>query len=198
MRVVGLTGGIGSGKSTAARMFAALGAHEIDADQLAKEAVAPGSAGLKAIVERFGAEFLDPEGGLDRKKLGAHVFGNPQALADLNAIVHPKVSQLAMARISAAQDAPLVIYNVPLLYENGLDATFSEVIVVDISPETQRKRIVARDNLPPEQIEARISAQWPLADKVARATYLLDNNGTLEQLQTQVAALYARLTGEKV
>ncbi|MCA9556315.1 MAG: dephospho-CoA kinase, partial [Myxococcales bacterium] len=140
MRVVGLTGGIGSGKSTVAAILRALGAVVIDADVLAREAVAPGSPGLAEVVARFGPDILDPDGALDRRALGRHVFKDAAARADLNAIVHPRVGQLAAERIQAARDAgaPLVVYDVPLLYESGLEAGFEAVIVVYVDEATQR------------------------------------------------------------
>lgn len=193
--MVGLTGGIGSGKSTVSAMLEALGATIIDADQLAREAVAPGSEGLEALVARFGPEVLDAAGQLDRKGLGRLVFKDAAARKDLEGIVHPRVAALAATRIqaAAAAGAPLVVYDVPLLYENGLDASLPAVVVVSVSPATQRARVAARDDLSAEDIEDRIAAQLPLADKATRADYVIDNDGPLERTRDQVRALYARL-----
>lgn len=198
MRVVGLTGGIGSGKSTVAAILRALGAVVIDADVLAREAVAPGSPGLAEVVARFGPDILDPDGALDCRALGRHVFKDAAARADLNAIVHPRVGQLAAERIQAARDAgaPLVVYDVPLLYESGLEAGFEAVIVVYVDEATQRARVAARDQLPADEIEDRIRAQQPLADKAARAQHVIDNRGTPEATRAQVEALFQRLCTE--
>ncbi len=198
MQLLGLTGGIGSGKSTVARMLRELGAVIIDADQLARQAVARDSPGLQAVVERFGAHLLTPQGELDRPQLGALVFRDPEARRALEAIVHPQVAQLAQQGIAAAtaSGAPLVVYDVPLLYENGLDAGLQSIAVVNVSPATQRQRVAGRDNLPKQQIEDRIAAQMPLAEKVARAHYVIDNDGPLEATRAQVQALFERLTQE--
>jgi dephospho-CoA kinase len=198
VRVVGLTGGIGAGKSAVARMLAELGAQVIDADRLAREAVEPGSPGFTAIVERFGEAILDEHGGLDRRKLGALVFADEAARRELNAIVHPRVAALAMEKIAAlaAQGAKLLVYDVPLFFENNLERMIPEVIVVSVSPETQRERITARDPLSSAEIEGRIRAQMPLEEKLKRATWVIDNEGTLEQTRAQVEALYRRLIKE--
>ena len=196
MKVVGLTGGIGSGKSTVAKMFAARGAVVIDADRLARAAVAPGTPGLKAVIDRFGAEYLTSEGALDRRKLGRHVFENAEALAALNEIVHPEVARLSLAEreAAAASGARVVMYDVPLLYENGLDAAYSPIIVVAVRPDVQRSRIRSRDPLSDEEIEARIAAQMPLDQKVARADYVIDNNGDLASTERQVDEVFEALT----
>lgn len=196
-RVLGLTGGIGSGKSTVARLLAARGAHIIDADALAREAVAPGSAGLEAIRARFGTSVFAPDGTLDRQALGAQVFGDPERRQALNAIVHPEVARLAMQKIQAlrAAAAPLIVYDVPLLYENNLDRMMlPEVIVVDAPREARRARLRLRDGLSDEAIEARIAAQMPLGEKVRRARWVIDNGGTLEATTAAVDALWAQLT----
>lgn len=195
-RVVGLTGGIGCGKSLVASMFRALGAAVIDADLLAREAVAVGSPGLEAITARFGAGVLLPDGNLDRKKVAALVFTDAEALKALNAIVHPEVARLSAERIAGAlaSGAPLVVYDVPLLYENGLERRFPEVIVVHAPPEQQRARVAARDGLAPAEIEARIAAQLPLEEKMKRADHLIDNGGTIEETRARVEALWRELT----
>ncbi len=198
MRIVGLTGGIGSGKSTVARMLAARGAVVIDADRLARAAVAPGTPGLAAIVERFGASYLTSDGTLDRRALGRRVFGDAEALAALNGIVHPEVARLQQTELEAARarGAPLVVYDVPLLFENALEEAYRPVIVVAVDPEVQRSRVRDRDPLTDEEIEARIAAQMPLEQKVARADYVVDNNGDLAATGRQVDALFAALTEE--
>jgi dephospho-CoA kinase len=195
-RFVGLTGGIGSGKSTVAGRLAALGATIIDADRLARDAVAPGSPALDAIRARFGDAVFGPGGALDRAALGAIVFGDAEARAALNAIVHPEVARRALEAKAAAEaaGAGVVVYDLPLLYENGLAPMFDAVVVVAVPPEVQRARVLARDGASPEAIEARIAAQWPLAEKVARADVVIDNGGTRADTERQVDALWARWT----
>lgn len=198
-RIVGLTGGIGSGKSTVARFFEARGAAIIDADRLAREAVLPGTPGFAAVVARFGPGVLGPGGDLDRAALGRIVFGDEEARRALNAIVHPEVARLAaerMAALSAAGRA-LIVYDVPLLFENGLERYLPETIVVSVPEEIQRARVRARDGLSPEEIEARLRAQLPLADKAARATYVIDNSGSLADTEASVDALWKNLIQER-
>jgi dephospho-CoA kinase len=189
-RVVGLTGGIGSGKSTVARLLGDHGAAIIDADQLAREAVAPGSPALTQLVARFGAGVLTAEGALDRPRLGALVFGDEAARRALNAIVHPEVARLAAERIQGliARGAPLIVYDVPLLYENGLEKVLPEVIVVDAPLEVRYARIAARDGLDRDAIAARIAAQLPLEEKVRRADHVIDNGGGLDATRAAVQA----------
>lgn len=196
MRVVGLTGGIGSGKSTVARMLAARGATIVDADRIAKAVVEPGTDGLAAIAARWPEVVVD--GALDRRALGRIVFGDDEARAALNAIVHPRVAARTAQAIAAAAEAgaPLIVYDVPLLYENGLEAQVAEVIVVFTSDAQRRERIRTRDDLSDEEIEGRIAAQLPLEEKVRRADHVIDNDGTLEATEHQVDALYAQLTRE--
>lgn len=198
-RIVGLTGGIGSGKSTVARFFEARGAAIIDADRLAREAVLPGTPGFAAVVARFGPGVLGPGGDLDRAALGRIVFGDEEARRALNAIVHPEVARLAaerMAALSAAGRA-LIVYDVPLLFENGLERYLPETIVVSVPEEIQRARVRTRDGLSPEEIEARLRAQLPLADKAARATYVIDNSGSLTDTEASVDALWKNLIQER-
>lgn len=198
VKVLGLTGGIGSGKSTVAGMLADLGARVIDADVLAREAVAPGTPGLEAIRARFGEGVLDPGGALDRRALGRLVFEDPAARADLERIVHPRVAGLAADQIRRAEDegAPLAVYDVPLLYENGLERSLPEVCVVWASRPTRLARIAARDPLTPGEIEARMAAQMPLEEKVRRADHVIDNDGDLASTRAAVASLYAALVKE--
>ena len=193
-RVVGLTGGIGSGKSTVARLLAEHGAAIIDADQLAREAVAPGSPALAQLVARFGQGVLTADGALDRPRHGALVFGDDEARRALNAIVHPEVARLAAQRIQdlIAAGAPLVVYDVPLLYENALEKVLPEVIVVDAPLDVRCARIAARDGLDSPAIAARIAAQLPLEEKVRRADHVIDNGGTLEATRAAVEAWVSR------
>ena len=199
MRVVGLTGGIGSGKSTVARMLHSLGATIVDADVLAREAVAAGSAGLAEIVTTFGEQVLAADGCLDRKALGAVVFSDPLARKKLEAITHPRVAALAMARFQEANDRgdPLIIYDVPLLYENGLERMLPRVIVVFASDANRWARIKARDGLTDDEISARFAAQQPLDDKVRQADFVINNDHSPDETERQVHALFERLTTAK-
>lgn len=179
-------------------MLEALGATIVDADVIAKAVVKPGMPALEEIAARFGAEYLDADGALDRRKMGGLVFGDPEAKKALEAIIHPRVAAETAQRIqdAAAAGAPLIVYDVPLLYENGLEKNVGAVIVVNVSPERQKERIRGRDDLDEDEIAARIASQMPLADKVARADHVIDNDGTIDETKDQVAALYRALTGE--
>lgn len=200
MDLIGLTGGIGSGKSTVARMLRAAGVDVIDADQLAREAVAPGSDGLRAVIERFGGGVLDDEGGLDRKKLGDIVFGDDEARRALNAIVHPRVAALAAERAQALAEAgrPRAVYEVPLLFENGLDAAMQATIVVYVDEAAQLARLMARDGSSEAAARARMAAQMPLEEKRRRATYVIDNGGSLDDTARQLREVWRALTGDDV
>lgn len=192
MRVLGLTGGIASGKSTVAHLLEERGGAIIDADVLAREVVEPGTPGLAAIVRRFGPEVLDGPGALDRRALGARVFGDPAALADLNAIVHPAVRQAMHAHLAelAARPSPprFAVLVIPLLYEGGLEDLVDEVWVVSVPEAVQRARLAARDGFDPAAVEARIQSQWPLARKVELADRVIDNSGTPAELVPRVEA----------
>lgn len=198
MRIIGLTGGIGSGKSTVATLFAERGAEVVDADTLAREAVAPGGEARTLILKRFGHDIVDNEGALDRKKLGRIVFNDDRARHDLNAIVHPRVAELAQARFqqAALRGVPLVIYDVPLLYENQLEGAFASVVVVDAPDDVRLRRLAERDGLTENEARSRMAAQWPLKEKAARADHVVDNGGTLEALRQQVFALHRTLVRE--
>jgi len=193
--VLGLTGSIASGKSSIAAMFADLGATVVSADQLAREVVAPGSATLQALVEAFGPSLVDAAGILDREALAQRVFDDPQARARLNAITHPAIARLAEARLLElrARKVPLVIYEAPLLFEAGAAQRVDLVLTVMLDPAVQRQRLAGRDRLTPAQMQARIDAQWPQAEKVARADFVIDNSGSLAETRREVAALYQYL-----
>lgn len=195
-RVIGLTGGIASGKSTVGAILADLGVPVIDADQLAREVVEPGSDGLAAIVDHFGADILDDDGALDRKKLGDRVFADAGARAALNAITHPRIaaaSQQAIARHSAA-GAAYVVYEAPLLVENNLQSWMHALIVVALDPAVQLRRLMERDQIDEAAARARIDAQLPLADKVAVADYVIDNGGTRDETREQVVRVWNQVT----
>jgi dephospho-CoA kinase len=195
VKVFGLTGGIASGKSTVSRMLAERGIPMVDADLLAREVVQPGEPASLAIREAFGPGVFAEDGSLDRKALGAIVFADASRRAALNAIVHPAVSALAQRRFAehAAAGAPLVGYEVPLLFENGLDAVFRPTVLVAVDEATQVARLMARDGSTEDEARQRIRAQWPLAKKLERATIVLWNDGPPERLEAKVEALAAEL-----
>jgi dephospho-CoA kinase len=198
MLLVGLTGGIASGKSTVGRMLARAGIPLVDADALAREAVLPGTAALGSIVERFGPEVLLADGSLDRKKLGAIAFVNADARHDLNAIVHPRVSALALESLAVLSHHAVVVYEVPLLFENQLEGMMGKTLLVAVAPKVQRARLMARDGSSAAEADARIGAQMPLQDKRTRADVVIDNDGTLEELATKLASAWRAVTGEDV
>ncbi|GIH26340.1 dephospho-CoA kinase [Acrocarpospora phusangensis] len=191
---IGLTGGIGSGKSEVARRLAAKGALVIDADLIAREVVEPGTPGLAEITATFGEAVLRPDGSLDREALGRIVFTDPGRLKALNAIVHPKVG----ARVAELQDAApadaIVVYDVPLLAENDLAPMYDKVIVVDAEDTTRLTRLTTIRGMTPEDAEARIAAQATREARLAIADIVIDNNGPLSALDPQIAELWHELT----
>ena len=189
--LVGLTGGIGSGKSLVAELLAAHGATIIDADVLAREAVAPGMPGLAAVRERFGTGVLRPDGSLDRAALGRIVFGDPIARRDLEAIIHPAVRARAAALAAAAPEGAVVVQVIPLLVETGQQGHFDQVVVVDVEPEVQLSRIVRRDGLSEAEARARLRAQASREARLAAAHVVLRNNGTRDDLAAAVDRLWA-------
>ncbi|MCS6207026.1 dephospho-CoA kinase [Shewanella baltica] len=189
--VVGLTGGIGSGKTTVANLFAAEGITLVDADIVAREVVAPGSKGLEVIVTHFGAEILTPEGELDRAKLRQRIFSHPEEREWLNQLLHPMIRQEMLAQVEKATSA-YVIMVVPLLFENGLDRLVNRTLVVDISPELQINRTVKRDNVDASQVNNIISSQCSRSEKLARADDIIDNQGEISSLKREVLALHQR------
>ncbi len=197
--LVGLTGGIASGKSAVADRLAELGAVVIDADVLAREVVAPGTPGLEAIVRRFGTGILRPAdaGGaseLDRAALGAVVFADPDARRDLEAIVHPAVRARAVELTRAAPPGAVVVQVIPLLVETGQQGSFDVVVVVDVDPETQLRRLIARSGLSDDQARARIAAQATREQRLAAAGEVIDNTGSPAALRAAVDLLWHRLS----
>jgi dephospho-CoA kinase len=189
-----LTGGIATGKSYCLRQFAARGAPVIDADLLARLAVAPGSPGLAAVVERFGPVLLREDGSLDRSALAAIVFADRGARADLEAIVHPDVYRRIrewFARLPPS--TTLAIADIPLLFETGHEHDFDHVIVAACSPEEQLRRLVVRDGLPERDARARLDAQWPIEEKVKRADYVIRTDGTFAQTDAEIARVHDEL-----
>ncbi len=195
MLVVGLTGGIASGKSTAANFLKELGFVVLDADQYARDAVKPGTAGWHEIMEVFGSEYFHPTGELNRSKLGQLIFQDDTARQRLNEIVHPKVVAMIEEGIKAAeqQGEALVFVDVPLLYEIGLDRRMDTVIVVNVEPEIQLQRLQQRDNLSREEAQRRVDSQMPLALKVQQAEYVVDNSGSIEETHSQVKKIVDKL-----
>jgi len=187
IHLFGLTGGIGSGKSTVAGRFRERGLPVIDADELARAVVAKGTKGLSEIVDLLGAEVLDHDGGLDRKRVAAVVFNDEAARRRLNAITHPRVAALAIER-SQALDAlgePLACYEVPLLVESGLAGVLRPLVVVTADVATQLARAMARDGATEAEILARIAAQMPLSDKTKVADFVIDNSGSIEATRSR-------------
>jgi dephospho-CoA kinase len=198
MITVGLTGGIGSGKSSVTRLLAARGAVVIDADLVAREVVEPGTRGLRRIVEEFGEDVLTEDGRLDRARLGAVVFADGDRRAALNAIVHPLVGERTAELLEQArrQGARVVVHDVPLLVENGLAGMYDAVVVVAASPQTQLDRLVRLRGMDEQEARQRIAAQAPLADKLAVATHVIDNDGPRDRLEPQVDLLWVSLDAD--
>ncbi|WP_370418720.1 dephospho-CoA kinase [Streptomyces sp. QH1-20] len=193
MLKVGLTGGIGSGKSEVSRLLAAYGAVIVDADRIAREVVEPGTPGLAAVVAEFGPGIVTADGALDRPKLGAIVFADTGRLAALNAIVHPLVrARSAEIEAAAAPDA-VVVHDVPLLAENGLAPLYDLVIVIDATEETRLDRLVRLRGMTPDEARARMAAQATREERLAVADLVIDNDGPLEALTAQVAKVWADL-----
>lgn len=182
IHLFGLTGGIGSGKSTVARRFRERGLPVIDADELAREVVAPGSEGLAEIVEAFGEAVLGRDGELDRQKVAARIFEREEDRRRLNAITHPRVGALAAARSRdlEARGEPLACYEVPLLFESRLEGALRPVVVVAVPEAVQVERTVARDGCTADHARTRIRAQMPLAEKARRADHVIDNSGSVQ------------------
>lgn len=193
MLKLGLTGGIGAGKSEVSRLLASYGAVVIDSDKIAREVVEPGTPGLAAVVAEFGEEILDSEGRLDRPKLGSIVFADPQRLAALNAIVHPLVRDRSAELESEAGAGSIVVHDVPLLTENGLAPLFDLVLVVDASPQTQLDRLVRLRGMTEEEARSRMAAQATREQRKAVADLIVDNDGPLEALEPQVRKVWERL-----
>ncbi|NOT28490.1 MAG: dephospho-CoA kinase [Acidobacteria bacterium] len=196
-RRVALTGGIATGKSHVRAQFGRLGVPTLDSDQLAREAVAPGSPGLKAVVDYFGKDVLDRSGALDRQKMGRRVFADEGARRALEAIVHPEVRRMTdewFEGLNAARHV-YAIADIPLLYEVGRDGDFDLVIVVTCEPEAQLRRLMKRDGLSEADALQRIATQLPTADKVVRADRVIRTDAGFEDTDRQVTALHEELSG---
>jgi len=191
LKLYGLTGGIASGKSTVSRMLRELGAHVLDADVIAREVVEPGTPGLAEVATRFPG-VLGPDGRLDRARLGARVFADPAERAALNALLHPRIGAafLEKTQALAAQGVERLIYDAPLLIENGLHAGMDGVVLVWVPRELQKQRLMARDGLEAQAAEARLAAQLPLEEKRRHATWIVDNTGELISTRAQVEEVW--------
>lgn len=197
MRRAALTGGIATGKSYCLARFAALGAAVVDADQLARDAVAPGTPGLARVVERFGATFLRADGSLDRPALGRLVFADRTARADLEAIIHPEVyRRISEWFANLPAGTRVAIADIPLLFETGQQHDFEVVIVCACSPAEQLRRLKARDGLSDEAARARLDAQWPIEEKVSRADVVIRTDGGFAETDRAVGWAYERVTSD--
>ena len=195
MKLIGLTGGIASGKSTVAAMLRQLGAAVVNADELAREVVRPGTPGWQEIVETYGAAVLQPDRSLDRQKLRKIVFSDPEARKKLESIIHPRVRALAEQRIKerAAAGFEIVVYEVPLLFEGNLQDSLRPVVLVATDIAAQKKRLQDRDQLSQAEAESHIAAQMSLEEKRRLADHVIENNGSLADLERQVRAVLAKI-----
>lgn len=194
MLLVGLTGGIGSGKSTVARLLERRGAVVIDADHLAREAVARGTSGFDRVVDTFGPGVLKPDGDLDRVRLAAIIFADPERRAALEAIVHPEVARRFGERVEELRDSGrVVVYVSPLLVELGLAPAFDVVVVVTASPHLRVSRVASDRDLSPEDVRARMAAQATDEQRMEVADVLVDNDGSLKELEPQIDRLWSDL-----
>ena len=191
---IGLTGGIASGKSTVARELERLGAVIIDADVLARDVVALGTEGLKAVVARFGDAVLAADGSLDRRALAGIVFADLQARADLNAIIHPRVRERAAELEAAAPAGAVVVHVIPLLVETGQQDDFDAVVVVDTTVEEQLRRLTRRDSLTQTEAEQRVAAQASREERLDAATHVIDSSGPVRETMRQVDELWQNLS----
>ncbi|MCF8041585.1 MAG: dephospho-CoA kinase [Desulfarculaceae bacterium] len=196
MLKVGLTGGIASGKSTVDRMLVKMGAHLVDTDQLARQVVEPGSPALAAISAAFGPNMIAADGNLDRARMRAKAFGDAQARAKLNAILHPRINQLVdaeLARLAARAPQGVAIVDVPLLFETGGEKRFDCTVLVYVPHQVQMDRLMARDHCGPQTAQEALDAQMPLENKKKKADFLVDNSGGLDETLRQVQRLWQDL-----
>jgi dephospho-CoA kinase len=197
MKVIGLTGGIGTGKSTVTGLLRDRGVTVIDADEATRAVQAPGGAGLRRLVDEFGASILTPDGDLDRARLAAVAFGDPEARQRLNAIVHPLVREwMADRQIEAeARGEPWVVLDIPLLFESRGAAGIDDVILVYAPEELALRRLVEVRGMPEDQARARIAAQMPIEEKRRLARHVIENTGTLDQLRARTKRVWEEVTG---
>ena len=196
--ILGITGNIASGKSAISKELARRGAVVVDADQLAREVVESGSSALKKIVKLFGTEVLQKDGDLDRDRLGQMVFADVKVRAMLNRIIHPEIaikSTEQLQQLKRRTDIPLIVYEAPLLFEVGAETRVDKVLVVEIDPEEQLKRLRARDGSDEVSAQQRIAAQMSQQKKIAQADYVINNSGTVAETLKQVDVLWSQLVG---
>jgi dephospho-CoA kinase len=195
---IAITGGAGTGKSTVARMFKSLGAEVLDADQIAREAVAVGEPAWAELRRLYGADYFNENGELNRSRLAQLVFADPEERRRLDRLIHPRVEAELKARVAELerQGAALVLVEVPLLFETGREAAFDRVIVVAAPEVLQIRRLRGRDRRGADEIRGILQAQWPLADKVARADYVVDNGGARRLTARQVKNIWAELKNQ--
>jgi len=193
-QIIGLTGGIASGKSTVAKILKELGATIVDADLVAREVVAPGTKGLAEIVAAFG-DVLLPDGTLDRKKVGTIIFGDPNARKILSQITHPKIAMASQQAFLNYRDAGIdpIIYEAALIVENGFYKILQGLIVVSVPPPIQLERLIQRDNISEVDAQARIDSQFPLSEKLKVANYVIDNSQSLEHTREQSVKIWQQL-----
>ena len=199
MLIVGLTGGIASGKSLVSRIFRDLGASLIDADRIVHELLAPGQEAGKEVAEHFGRDILLPDGSIDRRKLGEIVFNDQEQRAWLNACLHPRVFQVYTAqvkRLGRAAPDTIVVFDAALLIETGFHRKMDRTVVVYADRDHQVRRLGERDRLTPQQADVRIDSQMPLAEKLALADYVIDNRGTREETERSAREVFAKLKEE--
>lgn len=189
---VALTGGIASGKSSAAAAFRELGVPVIDSDRIAREVVEPGAPGLHALIGAFGRSILTDRGTLDRERLRRKIFSDRAAREQVNALLHPLIVERIEAELRELAGAPYAIVEIPLLAETGIGRDFDRVVVVDLPEDEQRRRLERRDGASPDEARAALAAQASREERLALADDVLDNSGSLEQLRTQVSELHAR------
>ncbi|WP_173202160.1 dephospho-CoA kinase [Geobacter sp. SVR] len=200
MRVIGLTGGIATGKSSVARFIAELGGAVIDADELSRQVVSPGSPGLERLVAVFGEEMLLPDGSLDRKRLGRVVFVDDEQRRRLEQIVHPEIRRLAAERIAAAADEGhrTVFYMAPLLIEAGASELVDEIWVVTVDPEVQLERLMLRDGITREEALRITACQMPLGEKARHGRIVIDNSGPPAETQRLVKDIWLKEIGSEL
>jgi len=194
--ILGVTGNIASGKSTVARELERRGAVVVDADQLARDVVEVGTKTLQTLIDEFGGEILQPNGSLDRARLGQMVFADIKVRATLNRIIHPEIARRSVELLQDLRkrtDIPLVVYEAPLLYEVGAESRVDKVLVVSVDPIEQLKRLMIRDGLSEAAARQRLEAQMAQGEKVKRADYVIDNSGPIETIREQIDLLWSRI-----
>jgi dephospho-CoA kinase len=195
LKLIGLTGGVGSGKSTVAAMFRELGAAIVDADEASHAVYERGTPGFREVVETFGNEYVREDGQIDRAKLGDLVFKNPEARKKLNAIVHPRVREWMAERTAEAVEggAEVVIQDVPLLFENGLQGLFSSTVLVYADAATQLSRLTGERGVSAERARSMLASQMPIDNKRSLADYVIDNGGTRDKTRSQVDKVWTKV-----